>query len=438
MLKYISLALVLVLVGCSSGMYSQGRKMVEEGQYDQAIDFYYAQIKANPQDAGAWRELGIAFYEKGDLTKAEDAFKQANAIRPDARTNLYMGLVYEQQAMYGKAIDAYRASLSLNPNSKTREMIQSHLEVLVLKKVKAEAAMALTNESEIDVDTIPKNTIAVVDFDNTHLPPELAPISKGLAEFAAMDLTKVKSLRVVDRLKIEAILNELKLGESGYVDPSTAPRMGRLLGSRNLVTGTLLGIGDTEIQLDGAVVNTGDSTTKTTGPTDGDLSKFYDIEKNFVFKVIDNLGIKLTEAERDSIRIVPTESYLAFMAYSRGLDFRSQGMYEAANTQFGLAVQADKGFQDAAVQQKAMVGAAAGSEESSLQTFKTEVAGAAGQDEGGGSLDQFQSSSLLSHGFIRDPGDLDQFGNTPDSPDRVVKPEGFETIIIRGNLDAHP
>jgi hypothetical protein len=113
-------------------------------------------------------------------------------------------------------------------------------------------------------------------------------------------------------------------------------------------------------------------------------------------------------------------------------------MYEAANTQFGLAVQADKGFQDAAVQQKAMVGAAAGSEESSLQTFKTEVAGAAGQDEGGGSLDQFQSSSLLSHGFIRDPGDLDQFGNTPDSPDRVVKPEGFETIIIRGNLDAHP
>lgn len=439
MLKYIPIALLILSVGCSQTMYTQGKKMVDQGQYDTAVELFYEHIRSNPASFAAWRELGIAFYKQGDLTRAEDAFMQANAIQPGARANLYLGLIYEKQENYGKAIDAYRTSLSLKPGSKTREMIRSHLDGLISRKVQQEVSTALANETAIDIDTIPENTIAVVDFDNTHLPPELAPLSKGLAEFTAMDLAKVRSLRVVDRLKIDAIVNELKLSSSQYADQSTAPRMGRLMGSNKIVTGSILGIGDDAIQLDGAIVNTRDSSTVMTGSTEGALNKFFAVQKQFVFKVVEDLGIDLTAEERDAIQKVPTESYLAFMAFCRGLDLRSQGQYDAAQYQFQQAASEDKGFSEAAVQEKAMLNASAASEQpGAFQEFETGLTSASDQEESGEGLGRFQTSALNSHGFITDPDGLDQFGNTPDTPIRTGDIEGFGTVIIRGNLDAKP
>jgi tetratricopeptide (TPR) repeat protein len=440
MLRYIPIALLVLLIGCSQSMYTQGRKLVDQGDYDSAIELFYEHIRANPESGMAWRELGIASYKKGDLIKAEDALKQANAIRPDARSNLYLGLIYEQQEMYGKAIDAYRASLSLKPGSNTRGMIRSHMDRLVSRKLQQEVSQALANEAAIDADTIPDNTIAVVDFDDTHLSPEMAPITKGLAEFTAMDLAKVNSLRVIDRLKIDAILNELKLSSSKYADPSTAPRMGRLLGSNRIITGSVLGIGDDAIQLDGAVVSIRDSSAAMTGSTEGTMDKFFAVQKDFIFKVVDSLGINLTAEERDAIMKVPTESYLAFMAYCRGLDLRSRGMYDAAQNEFRQAVNEDKSFEEAAVQQKAMsqAPATAAEEAGAFQQFETELTSASEEEMSGDGLGRFQSGSLGAHGFMHDSGSLERYGNTPDSPIRTIDIDGIGTVIIRGNLDAEP
>lgn len=439
MLKYIPIAVLVLLIGCSPGLYTQGKKMVDQGEYDRAIELFYEQIKVKPQSPIAWRELGVAFYKKGDLIKAEDALMQANAIRPDSRANLYLGLVYEQQDFYGKAIDAYRTALSLKPGSKTRDIIRSNIDRLISQKVRQEISHALANEAAIDVDTIPDNTIAVVDFDNTHLPPELAPLSKGLAEFTAVDLSKIKSLRVVERLKIDAILGELQLGESEYADPATAPRMGRLLGSNHIITGSILGIGDDGIQMDGAVVNIRDSSSEMTGATEGSLDKFFAVQKDFVFKIIDNLGITPTAEERDAIKKIPTESYLAFMAYCRGLDMRGQGMYDAAAREFQQAVNEDKGFDEAAVQQKSMGNMPSGaSGEGGFREFESELTSASEEETSDDALGGFQASALNNQGFIRDLGNLDRFGNTPDSPIRTGDIGGFGMVLVRGNLDAQP
>ena len=45
----------------------------------------------------AWCELGVAFYKRNDITKAEDALQQANAIKPLARAYLYLGLINESR-----------------------------------------------------------------------------------------------------------------------------------------------------------------------------------------------------------------------------------------------------------------------------------------------------------------------------------------------------
>jgi len=425
----------LVMVGCSQSLYTQGGKLVDQGKYDKAVEMFYNEIQANPKSAHAWRELGVAFYKKGDLEQAEEALKRANSIRPDVRTSLYIGLTYEKQENYGKAIDAYRASLSLKPRGDAKNTIQARLDLLISRRIKEEVSRALEHEGDIDVQTIPENTVGVVDFDNTHLPPELAPIGKGLAEFTAIDLAKVHSLRVVDRLKINMILDELKLSSSQYADPAFAPRVGRLLGSHHIITGSVLGIGDDAIRLDGALVNTRDSSAEMTDPTEGAVVKFFKVQKDFVFKVVDKLGVTLTAEERDAIEKVPTESYLSFLAYCRGLDYKSRGMFTEAHREFQHASQEDKGFAEAQAQAEALSYAptAAMEEAGSFERFESQMTSQSDEDLLSDGLDRFQASTVINSGFITDLGALDRFGNTPDSPTRRTDKNG--TVIIRGNLD---
>lgn len=421
------LLLGALVVGCSQSLYMQGRRHLNKGEYDPAIEAFYKEIDANPTSAEAWRELGVTYYEKGNLTKAEDALKQANNIRPDTRTHLYLGLIYEKQEDFSKAIDAYTTSLSLQPKGKTASMTRAHLDRLMSKKIEVDVSVALENEANIDTDTIPENTVAVANFDASHLSPELAPIARGLAEFTSIDLTKVQSLTVVERLKLDVILQELEFGASGYVDPASAPRMGRLMGARKLVTGSVLNIGEEDLKLDAAVVNTADSSSARPEGVEGELEKFFKVQKDFVFGIIKELGITLTAEERDVIREVPTESFLAFLAYCRGLDYQSRGRewYGAAKQEFSKAVQHDRDFKQANEQ---------------LQ------AGGVGY---GDSFDQFE-------GFVRSESDLQQPSNGLDSRlssvaqnsgtiprssgDSSVDPRhevsNTGTVVIRGDLDA--
>lgn len=347
MLRKTILLLALLLAGCGQNMYTQGRRFIEDGQYDRAISFYYQQIAASPQNMEAWRELGVAFYKQGNYEKAEDALKQANEIQLDARTSLYLGLASEQQGMTDKAINAYRSALAISPDRETKSLLQAHLDKLLTTQMQAQAATALSNESAIKADSIPPNTIAVVDFNGAYVDSSMRPLAVGLAEFTANDLGKVKSLKVVERMKIEAILEEMKLAQSGAVDPASAPRVGRLLGGRNVVTGNLLGIGDERLRLDGVIVNSVDSTSTPTKTTEEDVAQIFKAQKALVFAIIDDLGIHLTQAERDAIAKVPTESYLALLNFSRGLEYKRAGMMPEAAAAFNDAVAADPGFGEA-------------------------------------------------------------------------------------------
>ena len=369
--------LVIMLVGCSASFYSRGRKLTEQGQYDQAIEAFYEEIARYPQRAEAWRELGVAFYEKGDLAKSEDALKQANGIRPDGRTQLYLGLVYERQEMYDQAVAAYGAALGLGAGGKTGNVIRAHLDRLIARRMKVEVDEAIKNEQAIDIGQVPDNTVAVVDFDNSGMGTEMAPIARGLAEFTAIDLAKIGSLRVVDRLKIDMILNELALGASGAVDPASAPRMGRLLGSRHLVGGTVMDLGDSGLRLDGVIVNTEDGSSALTAPSEGVLDQVFRVQKEFVFKVIEDLGITLTAEERDAIAEVPTESYLAFLAYCRGLDYQKRGFYRDAQASFHQAVQHDQNFGEAESQAATLEAGLSLGPDYSLSQFEGSVAATA-------------------------------------------------------------
>jgi len=53
------------------------------------------------------------------------------------------------------------------------------------------------------------------------------------------DLSKVATLQVVERIKMQALLDEMSLGTSGLVDPNTASKVGKLLRAHFISTGDL-------------------------------------------------------------------------------------------------------------------------------------------------------------------------------------------------------
>jgi len=80
-------------------------------------------------------------------------------------------------------------------------------------------------------------TVAILYFDYNGKDEQMTPLRKGLAQMLISDLSSIDVIRIVERDRLEAILAELKLGQSGKIDPASAAKVGKLLGARYLVLG---------------------------------------------------------------------------------------------------------------------------------------------------------------------------------------------------------
>ncbi len=428
-----------VLAACAPSVYTQAQKRARAGDYAEAQKLYYNAIQAHPDHADAWRELGVAFFDQGDDARATEALEQAARIQPDARTHLYLGMVAEREGDTDMALRAYGNALRLHPGGETHDLLEARVRDLVHVRMRRQVAQALANEHALETAAIPESTVAVVAFAGDDLPPDLQPLTKGLAEFTALDLAKVHALRVVERLKIETLRKELALSQSELADPATAPRLGRLLGGRRIVTGALLGLGDDEVRIDGAVVNTVDSSVATPAPASGSLRKIFDVQKAFVFDVITAMGITLTAEERDAIAKVPTENYLAFLAYCHGLDDLDQGNLGPARDQFQKAAALDHGFTQAAVQGQTLsaVLSAGPRARGDIHQFSAAAAAASVADVAAGSLASFPAAVAGWNGFVPVGIDFTSFGQWVQAPP-YVENQNLVGVTVRGNLDGQP
>ncbi|MBK8167215.1 MAG: hypothetical protein IPK64_14840 [bacterium] len=434
-----ALGACLLLAGCSPSYYRQAQVLAGAGDHAGAVTLYYRELEKTPASHAAWREMGVSMYEQGDLDRAEEALKQAAAMRSEARTHLYLGLVFERRGNAGAALRAYGHALGLAPHGTTRDLLDARIAELTTVRLREEAQRSLAHEEELATATLPDSTVAVVEFADSGLPAELTPLTRGLAEFTALDLGKVKSLRVVDRLKIDALRSELALSQTEFADPATAPRIGRLVGGRRIVTGTLLGVGDQAVRLDGAVVDTGDQSVTSARHAEGPLAEIFRVQKQFVFDVIATMGIELTAQERNDIEKVPTENYLAFLAYCRGLELRDGNDLAGAQVAFQEATAADKGFTQAADQNRTVstllsTGLGANAD---FGQFSSVLGAASAGEIALANLGAFPNTLTGWNGFV--PFSLDQgsWGRFADSPPHAPIQTSVN-VLIRGDLDGQP
>ena len=89
------------------------------------------------------------------------------------------------------------------------------------------------------------------DKSNQHV--DWRNIGAGMAEMLVTALAETKKYTLIERNKLEAVMQEQKLGASGAVTAQTAAKIGRLLGANYIITGavTEFGIKDSKIGVGG-------------------------------------------------------------------------------------------------------------------------------------------------------------------------------------------
>ena len=81
-------------------------------------------------------------------------------------------------------------------------------------------------------------TLAVTYFANQSGSPEWQPFATGLADMLITELATTEDVIVVERTRLQVVLEEIKLASGGYVDPATAQRLGRGLGATHVLIGS--------------------------------------------------------------------------------------------------------------------------------------------------------------------------------------------------------
>ncbi|MDZ7343995.1 MAG: tetratricopeptide repeat protein [candidate division KSB1 bacterium] len=332
------------LSGCASSPYTRGRNALEQEDYQKALVELKQAVKENPLNTEAVRDLGIAFYETKSYRNAALILEKALERWPNnGLTRIYLGATYEKLARLDDAIAVYRKYPNVT-DSGHRRQLSARLDLAIQAKLRLEARQALARESAIDPQRLPPNSIAVLNFRNLGGNTDFDPLTKGLADMVITDLSQVKSLTVVERSRMQALLEEMGLSQTGLVDEQTAPRIGHLLGAQKILHGSFLDLAGGKFRLDANLIDAISEASESAGEVSGELARFFRLEKNLVFKVIDELGIRLTEAEEKAIFTIPTENLLAFLAYSRGLEARDRSDYQTAAKEFQQAVTLDPNF----------------------------------------------------------------------------------------------
>ena len=340
------LAILFAISGCAiRSDYYQGQRSLEAGDYDAAISLFQYALRTSPNDPKILTDLGYAYLKKNDYQRAIQYFERAKSIDPTyAKAYLYLGNAYEAQDDLPKAIKEYNDYYQQFPMTPMGQKLKARIGVLMKNQIAKEVKQAIEKEKYLTVDQIPDNTIAVYYFTNYTGDPNLDPLQKGLADILITDLSQVKSLRVLERTRLQTLLDELNLSQTGAVDQTDTPRFGRLLGAKRIITGGFAEPSDNMLRIDSLATNVATAEADAQANASGRKNDFFSIEKQLAFGIIDNLGISLTQEERDAIQKIPTESFLAFLAYSRGIDYEDKGMYREAANEFKNAVQLDPNF----------------------------------------------------------------------------------------------
>jgi TolB-like protein len=179
-----------------------------------------------------------------------------------------------------------------------------------------------------------KPIVAVLYFDNNTGDPSFDVLQKGFADMMVTDLSAVRQLQVVEREKLQKLLEELELQKSQYFDPKTALRIGQGVGAQFAVTGSFQAL-DPTLRIDVRLIEIATSKVLVADQVTGEKSRLFELQQKLVAKFVAGLALELEQAPKLRSR---APDVLTLVSYSKGLDLADQGKLQEASVQLASVV----------------------------------------------------------------------------------------------------
>jgi tetratricopeptide (TPR) repeat protein len=316
-----------------------------------------AAVAANPEDGLSMLRLAAAHLAAGDCERALPAARRGIELRPqDALGPLAAGDCLERRGNSEEAVALYDDYIARYGSNVGAEAVAARALLARRALATSEARHLLAREAQLSPEPADRNVLAVMPLEVIG-DSAYGPLSVGIANLLTSDLVLLQRFRLVERMRLDALLDEIQLGQTAVVDPATAVRAGRLLRAGSVVHGVTLVPPDEGVRIDVSVLDPGSQVVGTESVS-GKLKDLLRLEKNLVIGIAGRLGHQLSAAERRAILENGTQSLAAFLAFSRGLLDQEAGNYPAAAAQFARAVRADPAFRQARESHRATVAAA--------------------------------------------------------------------------------
>jgi len=193
-----------------------------------------------------------------------------------------------------------------------------------------------------------KIRMAVFYFDNESFTDRkgLDPFRKGIAEGLINGLNRTGKFQIVERSRMESLLAELKLSQSGMVDASTAQRLGKFLGVQMLLMGSFTALGEM-IRIDARIVQAETGLVLKAEEVTGMTSDVLALEEALILKIAGDLGAKMTAEEKARLHAATKIPFPALMEYSKGLGYMDSGQYAEAARAFEKSLALAPGYREA-------------------------------------------------------------------------------------------
>ena len=182
-------------------------------------------------------------------------------------------------------------------------------------------------------------TVAVMDLDNQTGDARFDGAGPGVAAVLTTKLARVEAVNVVERARLQEVLAEVELGQSGAVNEATAARAGELLGADYLVMGTLFTVRLPAITIDLRLVDASTGQVVQAEQVRGEVGETGDE----FFVLLDQLsaqvigGLDVTLGARDRIRLsqVDVERLSTVQLFGEALTALDDGNADSARSLLG-------------------------------------------------------------------------------------------------------
>ncbi len=351
---------VVLLAGCTS--YMKGSMDMERNNYESAVEHFRQELSKNPTNWRARQNLGLAYIRTGQndraiaelqyvlgqeptdvtaLSYAPQGVEWGSGQNPNASySNYYLGLAYLRNGQREEALETWQDYK--NPREPLlEEEIKRQLTVVEISNSVHLARLALKQEKKLETLPPESGTVAVFYFKDVSPDNTFRHFQKAMAEMIITDLAQIKSLTVLERMRVQFLLAEMQMGQTGIVDQGTAPRAGRLLGAENLIVGSLE---PGSISVNTTIASTTQSDVVGAFSVTAEQEQFFELEKEIVFNVVKVLGVTLSPEEKQRMNQYHTQNLQAVLFLGQGLDALDAGKWKDARGFFKMALDEDPGF----------------------------------------------------------------------------------------------